>query len=59
MDVKTQYWLNENRNTVLQFITWIFAVLWGPGILRFRSYGWHSDMESDLPWSRRLRLSAS
>ena len=50
MDVKTQYWLNENRNTVLQFITWIFAlVLWGPGIpLAFGAMGGNSDMAVGL-----------
>lgn len=50
MDVKTQYWLNENRNTVFQFITWIIAlVLWGPGIpLAFGALGGNSDMAVGL-----------
>ena len=50
MDVKTQYWLNENRNTVSQFLTWIIAlVLWGPGIpLAFGALGGTSDMAVGL-----------
>lgn len=45
MDIKTQYWFNENRNTVLQFLTWIIAlVLWGTGIpLAFGTLGANSE----------------
>jgi len=50
MDVKTQYWLNENRNAVFQFITWIIAlVLWGSGIpLAVGAMGGKSDMAIGL-----------
>jgi hypothetical protein len=50
MDVKTQYWLNESRNTASQFLTWIIAlVLWGPGIpLAFGALGGNSDMAVGL-----------
>ena len=50
MEVKTQYWLNENRNAVFQFITWIIAlVLWGSGIpLAFGAMGGNSDMAIGL-----------
>ena len=50
MDVKFQYWLNENRSTSFQFLTWIIAlVLWGPGIpLAFGALGGSSDVAVGL-----------
>jgi len=50
MDVKTQYWLHENRNTVFQFLTWVtVSTLWGVGIpLAFGALGSNSDMAIGL-----------
>ncbi|MCH9707874.1 MAG: hypothetical protein K0U48_10065 [Actinomycetia bacterium] len=50
MDVKFQYWLNENRSTSFQFLTWIIAlVLWGPGIpLAFGALGGNADVAVGL-----------
>ena len=50
MDVKTQYWLHENRNTVFQFLMWVtVSTLWGVGIpLAFGVLGSNSEVAVGL-----------